>query len=90
MSMGLIIFVLAMMVATLVTIIISKGQMGKGSRWGLNLNLKHKCPNCDANLPAIRRPKNRRQYLWGGWTCEQCGMEFDKWLKPVPNDNDHE
>lgn len=36
-----------------------------------------KCPECDQPLPKQRKPKNRRQFLWGGWTCEHCGCEID-------------
>jgi hypothetical protein len=32
---------------------------------------------------VIRKPKNRRQALWGGWTCEACGLEYDKWGRTV-------
>jgi hypothetical protein len=50
---------------------------------GMNLASGQKCPHCDANLPAVRHPKNFRQMMWGGWTCGNCGKEFDRWLKPV-------
>jgi hypothetical protein len=36
-------------------------------------------PRCGTVLPAIRRPANVRQFMWGGWTCKQCSAEFDKW-----------
>jgi hypothetical protein len=41
------------------------------------------CPNCGEPAPAIRKPRNRRQRLWGGATCEECGVEYDKWGRPV-------
>jgi hypothetical protein len=37
-----------------------------------------KCPNCAEPMPTIRKPKNRRQALWGGWTCPKCGCELDR------------
>jgi hypothetical protein len=59
-------------------------RTGKGTKMGLNLSADNKCPSCGTALPAFRRPKNFRQMMWGGWTCEKCGAEFDKWLKRVP------
>ena len=37
-----------------------------------------RCPECDEPLPKTRKPTNRRQMLWGGWTCENCGCEIDR------------
>ena len=53
---------------------------GKG-RWGVNVKglAGMDCPRCGEPLPAVRKPKNRRQMLWGGCTCEECGCEIDKW-----------
>ena len=40
------------------------------------VNLKKvNCPDCGAEQPKIRKPKNLRQVLWGGNTCENCGCE---------------
>jgi hypothetical protein len=36
------------------------------------------CPDCRVPLPKIRRHRNQRQGLWGGWTCPQCGCEVDR------------
>jgi DNA-directed RNA polymerase subunit RPC12/RpoP len=60
-----------------------KLKIDEGSKMGLNLSGDLKCPNCGTPAPAVRRPKNFRQFMWGGWTCANCGKEFDKWLKPV-------
>lgn len=60
-----------------------KLRIGEGTRMGLNLSSDNKCPSCGEPLPTIRRPKNFRQMMWGGWSCEKCGSEFDKWLKPI-------
>ena len=61
----------------------TKLRIGEGSRWGVN-GADVKCPECDNPFPTFRIPKNFQQAMWGGWTCKQCGEEFDKWLKPVP------
>lgn len=50
---------------------------------GLNLSVANACPSCGAALPAVRAPKNLRQALWGGWTCAKCGVELDKWGRPL-------
>ena len=46
--------------------------------WGLNFR-PVVCPECGEPAPAVRAPRNRRQTLWGGATCEECGTEYDKW-----------
>jgi hypothetical protein len=37
-----------------------------------------KCPECGEPAPKVRTPANRRQALWGGWTCPECGTEMDR------------
>ncbi len=46
-------------------------------KWSININ-KKACPACDSVLPFIRTPRNLRQVVWGGWTCENCRAEIDK------------
>lgn len=48
------------------------------SKWGVNLK-KVKCPECGEVQPRVRKPKNLRQALWGGWTCANCDTEMDKY-----------
>ena len=36
------------------------------------------CPRCGEPVPKFRKPANRRQALWGGWTCTRCGCEMDR------------
>jgi hypothetical protein len=36
------------------------------------------CPECGTPAPKVRRPANRRQMLWGGWTCLGYGCELDR------------
>jgi hypothetical protein len=36
------------------------------------------CPKCGTPAPRVRKPANRRQMLWGGWTCAECGCELDR------------
>ncbi len=36
------------------------------------------CPNCGEKLPALRLPRNARQFMWGGSSCPKCGQEFDR------------
>lgn len=54
---------------------------GRG-KWGVNTKQVH-CPRCAEPAPMVRVPKNRRQMLWGGCTCEKCGLEYDKWGRAV-------
>ncbi|MEZ4319392.1 MAG: hypothetical protein R3F61_17895 [Myxococcota bacterium] len=41
------------------------------------------CGVCGAALPMVRMPANRRQLLWGGWTCPSCLRELDRTGQPV-------
>jgi hypothetical protein len=41
------------------------------------INDRGGCPECGTPVPATRVPTSRRQALWGGWTCENCGTEMD-------------
>ncbi len=65
-------------------VLVIRDTIRKRGRWGINLR-PVRCPECGEPAPTIRRPRNRRQTLWGGWTCEQCGTEYDKWGQPVPD-----
>jgi transposase-like protein len=50
------------------------------------LQKQKKCPECGEELPKTRKPKNRRQMLWGGWTCENCGCEIDRRGKKIEDE----
>ena len=50
----------------------------KSGKLGINLN-EVVCPECNEPAPKVRKPKNKRQLLWGGWSCEKCGTEMDKY-----------
>ncbi len=52
------------------------------NRWGINFHQVN-CPRCGAPVPKVRQPKSRYQKLWGGWNCERCGCELDKWGNPI-------
>ncbi len=42
-----------------------------------------KCPTCDTQQPAIRKPTSIRQLTLGGWTCANCGTEIDRHGKTI-------
>ena len=50
--------------------------------WGINLK-PVTCPCCGEPAPMVRAPKNLRQVMWGGMTCDNCGLEYDKWGNAV-------
>ena len=52
-------------------------------RWGINTVAQVECPSCHKMHGQIRIPRNLRQTLWGGYTCDQCGLEVDKWNRPI-------
>ncbi|MFH1465026.1 MAG: hypothetical protein ABIO70_11635 [Pseudomonadota bacterium] len=65
----------------LVGFMIYQSVQRKG-RWGINVK-RTDCPRCGWKLPAVRKPTSLRQALWGGWTCQQCGAELDKWGQAI-------
>jgi hypothetical protein len=58
-------------------------QRGK---WGLNFK-PTACTECGTPAPQVRLPANWRQATWGGWTCAECGLELDKWGRPIEGQN---
>ncbi len=53
------------------------------TRWGINTGSQFECPGCHKIHGQIRIARNLRQTLWGGFTCYQCGLETDKWNRPI-------
>ncbi|MFT6167007.1 MAG: hypothetical protein ACJAV5_001500 [Vicingaceae bacterium] len=52
----------------------------------LGMNFKRVfCPNCNKRQPFIRKPTNQRQLLNGGYTCENCQTEMDKFGTELKN-----
>ena len=49
----------------------------KYSHFGINLKRVF-CPECGLKQPYIRSPKNERQLKFGGYTCQRCKTEIDK------------
>jgi hypothetical protein len=67
-------------------ILVTRDTVQRRGRWGINLT-PLECPGCGEPAPAVRAPKNLRQALWGGCTCPECGLEYDKWGRPVDEDD---
>lgn len=61
-----------------VILIFSFKKDSKYSNLGINLGRVY-CPKCNEKQPIIRKPKNKRQALYGGHTCRRCGTEMDKY-----------
>ena len=51
---------------------------GRFAKYGINLKRIY-CPKCKQKQPFVRTPKNERQALYGGHTCENCNTEMDKY-----------
>lgn len=58
--------------------LVIRDTIRRKGKWGLNFS-RVTCPNCGEPAPLARTPKNSRQAMWGGATCEECDCEFDKW-----------
>ena len=76
--------ILAGLIFTLLTVgcvLLVVGTVMK-NKWGINV-ARISCPNCGNSLDRVRAPKTFAQVLWGGSTCDKCGIEVDKWGRPV-------
>jgi hypothetical protein len=62
--------------------LIIRGSIHK-TRWGINFGWSGECPACHNHRSFFRIPQNSRQCLWGGGTCNRCGLEVDKWNRPL-------
>jgi hypothetical protein len=72
-----VVFALTMTVVFVGLVLVVYGIFTR-NRWGVNFK-EVNCPRCHALVPKVRKPKSRYQMLWGGWTCDKCGCEMDKW-----------
>jgi hypothetical protein len=62
--------------------LVAYGTIAKND-WGVNLD-PVRCPRCNTDLNvSVRSPKSRRQALWGGTRCPNCGCEVDKWGRVI-------
>jgi len=79
--------IIAALIVALVSFICKKlisKYWPKTGKLGMNFE-KICCPNCAEEMPKVRKPANLRQTLWGGWTCNKCGTEMDKYgVKTTP------
>jgi hypothetical protein len=76
-----IIGVLILTVLVIGNVLIFRDTKRRG-KWGINSRQVF-CPWCNFAMPKVRWPANLRQALWGGWTCPRCGVEMDKWGRPL-------
>src|SRR5437867_4237295 len=76
--------VVGLVVLTLIVgaVLVVRDTVRRRGKWGVNARPVH-CPRCGEPAPAVRAPQNWRQTLWGGCTCVECGLEYDKWGRPV-------
>ena len=75
--------ILAMPVLGIVGIVLLVKGTKEKTNLGINFTIPSACPKCGAPLPGVRVPKNFRQMMFGGWTCSGCGVELDKWGRPL-------
>ena len=45
------------------------------------------CEKCNTKLPILRKPENKEQAMYGGWTCPNCKAELDSSGKVVKKKN---
>ncbi len=76
---------LAMVIVLTLTVgavLVVRDTIRRRGKWGINTR-PVRCPECGEPAPVVRVPENFRQTLWGGCTCANCGLEYDKWGRPV-------
>lgn len=58
-------------------------------KWQIGVNFSRVyCPDCGEKMPLLRVPKSLREILYGGWSCNSCGCEMDKYgKKTTPRDS---
>ena len=76
-----------------VVLTIATDTAGRSGKWGINLNsvwdmvrgkgLRRKviCPSCGREQAPRRLSLKLAGFLWGGWTCPDCGTAMDQWGK---------
>ena len=74
----IILIILSSIAAVPAIILVARDTIRGTGKWGINMSGVN-CPRCNYPLPRVRRPRNERQRLWGGWTCPRCATEVDKW-----------
>lgn len=64
-------------------VLMIRDTIRKRGKWGINMRPVD-CTQCGTPMPMMFRvPTNWRQAMWGGWTCPECGLDLDKWGRPV-------
>ena len=72
------IIIIALVIGVIAVLLLA--MIKKNSRFsdlGINLGRVY-CPKCNHKQPIMRKPKNERQALFGGYTCKNCDTEMDK------------
>jgi hypothetical protein len=59
-------------------IVLIIGTILRKGKLGINFQVVN-CVSCGNPSPRSRAPKSIMEALWGGWTCEKCGTQMDKW-----------
>ena len=75
-------FVIFIGLLSIGTVLVISSTRKREGKWGINTDIVI-CPRCKLALPRVRKPKNLKQVLWGGWTCKNCSCEVDKWGKEI-------
>ncbi len=73
----IIVAIVGVVLATVVTKMVFRLFWPRSDHWAVNTS-PTACPNCHEPTPDYRTPANRRELLWGGFTCTECGTRCDK------------
>jgi hypothetical protein len=63
-------------------VLVIRDTVRRRGNWGINTKPVN-CPVCSDPAPVVRVPTHWRQALWGGCTCTNCGLDYDKWGRAV-------
>src|SRR5450759_2088054 len=74
-----------------VVLTVATETTGRSGKWGINLNSvwdmaqgkgllrKVTCTTCGREQAQRRMSLKFTEFLWGGWTCPDCGTVIDQW-----------
>lgn len=68
-------------VLVFVACLVFRDTIRRRGMWGYNFK-RIVCPHCGTRLRRELRFFTWNQWMWGGWTCHECGIELSQYGRP--------